>query len=183
MINCPKCKSEIEGDSYFCDMCGQEIFYCSQCSRPGKGSRCTFCGGMMKKTEELSNDYSIAKSGITKREAMNAVAVGANHRSGVPQLFLVNDNLHIRLAAVNGAILGRRQGIYQEFLNSCLYISGKHAQLNYSVGQGWAMVDKGSSNGTHVNQKKLSPEESCVLHHGDRVLLANVEFKVEIIER
>lgn len=117
---------------------------------------------------------------VTKRESMMASAMGATHRSGLPQLILVNDSLQMRLAGTDGAILGRRNGIYRDVLASCHYISGTHAQLNYTAQSGWTITDRCSSNGTLVNGQRALPNEPVRLRHGDRVILANVEFRIEI---
>lgn len=181
MIYCPKCKSEIDDDSRFCDQCGIEVFYCSRCSRPGKGLRCTACGAMMVKYDDLKLPILNENTNhVTKRESVMAAALGATHRSGIPQLFLVNDSLQMRLAGVDGAILGRRTGIYKDVLASCRYISGTHAQLSYTMQNGWTVSDRGSSNGTFLNGQRLRVNDSAKLHNGDRVVLANVEFRVEV---
>ncbi|WP_291529068.1 FHA domain-containing protein [Bacteroides sp. UBA939] len=44
LVNCPKCRVEIESDSYYCDQCGVELYMCPQCRVFGKGKRCTLCG-------------------------------------------------------------------------------------------------------------------------------------------
>ena len=44
LVNCPKCRVEIESDSYYCDQCGVELYICPQCHVFGKGKRCTQCG-------------------------------------------------------------------------------------------------------------------------------------------
>lgn len=43
--------------------------------------------------------------------------------------------------------------------------------------------DEGSRNGTLVNEKKLSPKSRQKLHHGDRILIAQHAFVVELVER
>ena len=179
MINCPKCRAQIDNDSHYCDQCGQEILFCTQCHRPGKGKRCTYCGGKMIVHGESENEVTNVTHHVTIRESMNATAQGATHRSGIPQMFLVNDSLHVRMAAVDGAILGRSNGIYKNHLMQCNYISGTHAQLNYIPGSGWCITDKNSSNGTSVNHQRLMAEMPSMLRNGDRLLLANVEFRVE----
>lgn len=119
--------------------------------------------------------------GVSARERTLADAVTMATKRGIPHLFLVNENMHARLAAVDGAILGRRQGIYQSTLRDCSYVSGMHAQLEYNAMQGWMLTDRNSSNGTKVDGKSLVPGVPCVLRNGARVLLANVEFVVEIV--
>lgn len=180
MINCPKCKAQIDNDSHFCDQCGQELFFCVQCHRPGKGNRCTFCGGKLVKPGEASEDVSYVTHHVTIREKVNATAATATHRNGIPVMTMINDSLHLRISAVDGAIIGRGNGMYKHHLAKCNYISGTHAQLNYMPGQGWCITDRHSSNGTSVNRKRLLPDMPCLLRNNDRVLLANVEFRVEI---
>lgn len=130
--------------------------------------------------ESVAQINMTKRSNVTKRESVMAAALGVTHRSGIPQMLLINDSLHMRLAAADGAILGRRHGIYRDVLSACHYISGTHAQLGYSVQGGWTIADKGSSNGTYVNGRKLIPNEPSRVSNGDRVVLANVEFRIEI---
>lgn len=119
---------------------------------------------------------------ITERESMMAAAIGATYRAGIPQLFLVNDSLHLRLAGTNGAIIGRRAGIYSKFLTQYNFISGTHAQLHYNQNR-WLIEDKNSSNGTFVNGNRLDAGQATPLSHGDLIQLANIEFRVEISQR
>lgn len=185
MINCPRCKEEIDNDSLYCDQCGQEILFCVSCHRPGKGKRCTFCGGRMDKPNAQPHpmdeeDSNMGLQHVTIRETANPNTLGSR-RSGIPQMFLVNDSLHMRLAAKDGAILGRNAGEYKHLLAPLSYISGQHARLNYMPGSGWCIVDLHSSNGTSVNRRRLMSDMPALLRRDDRILLANVEFRIEIV--
>ena len=136
----------------------------------------------MATSAEAKADIENSNTGlnhVTIRESANITAQGASTRSGIPQMFLVNDSLHLRLAAMDGAILGRSNGIYKNHLASCRYISGTHARLNYVPGSGWCIVDLNSSNGTCINRVRLMGDMPSILKHGDRLLLANVEFRIE----
>lgn len=185
MIYCPKCKSEIDSDSRFCDQCGQEVFYCSHCVKPGKGLRCTSCGAPMVRYDELRSEsgktHEKKSATVTRRERVVASAMGVTQRSGIPQLMLLNDSLHIQLAGTDGAILGRRFGIYRDVLSSFHYVSGTHAQLGYTAQTGWTITDRESSNGTYLNGQKLTPNEPVMITQNDRIVLANIEFRVEIL--
>mgnify|MGYP002623245951 CR=1 FL=1 len=140
----------------------------------------------MRRYNQLSSATGQAASNsaaeISQRESMMAAAIGATYRAGIPQLFLVNDSLHLRLAGTNGAIIGRRMGIYSQFLAQFSYISGTHAQLHYNQNQ-WLIEDKNSSNGTYVNGSQVASGQVVPLHHGDLVQLANIEFRVEVSQR
>lgn len=51
------------------------------------------------------------------------------------------------------------------------YLSRVHAALTHADGA-WSLVDLGSTNGTFVNDKKLTPWVTAPLNDGDRVGLA-----------
>lgn len=44
-MDCAHCRETIDEDSHYCDQCGAEVRTCVDCGRPGKGKRCTGCGG------------------------------------------------------------------------------------------------------------------------------------------
>ena len=101
-------------------------------------------------------------------------------QGGMPVLTLANDNLNIRLVAMNGAIIGRRKGPYTQFFEKQAYVSGVHAQLKYNPGTGWCVVDKHSSNGTKLNQRQIQPDVDMTLNNGDILTIANVNLQVII---
>ena len=98
------------------------------------------------------------------------------------QPFHISDNtsLNIRIQAVNGAVIGRRQGPYAQYFENNMYVSGVHAQLKYNATTGWCIVDKHSSNGTKLNQHQLQPDVEMSLKNGDIVGLANINLQVSI---
>lgn len=53
LVKCPKCKCDIESDSYFCDQCGTELYICPSCQVFGRGRRCTQCGAELIKASEF----------------------------------------------------------------------------------------------------------------------------------
>ena len=100
---------------------------------------------------------------------------------GAPTLMLYNGSLNIRIVAVDGAIIGRREGPYKELFAQNMYVSGVHAQLVYNQDNGWCIIDKHSSNGTQLNQHALQPDIPMSLKNGDIVTLANnVSLQVSI---
>ncbi len=119
MIVCPKCKAEIEVDSHVCDQCGFELRFCSQCGKPGKGNRCTYCGGIMQTVAEQLQP-AVLNGEITAPTVLNNT--GSVRGLSVPQLFLLNAEQNIRIEGVNGAVLGRRNGPYQSMLGKCAYV-------------------------------------------------------------
>ena len=100
----------------------------------------------------------------------------------VPTLTLYNSSLDIRIVGINGAIIGRRQGPYQQMFVNNMYISGVHAQLIFKPDTGWCIIDKHSSNGTKLNQRDILPDVPMTIKSGDIVSLANVTLQVSINE-
>lgn len=200
MIICPNCKEEIEDDSCYCDQCGQALLYCERCGRVGIGRRCTSCGGMMLPADDnqrgdmsMSNaSMSVSMRQMTQMSQRNSMTMSTSSRGipmgatptfgggGLPQLHLYNDSLGIRIVGINGGIIGRKQGPYMHFFRQQSYVSGSHAQLLFRPEIGWCIVDRGSSNGTKLNDHRLQPDVEMSLKNGDIVTIANVVLKVNI---
>ena len=187
MIICPTCKEEIDGDSHFCDQCGQALLYCNQCGHVGIGRRCTRCGGLMVGPDSLKGQSNPAMSASLQADITAGSQTGGvagplvQERPaalGVPVLTLANDSLNIRIVGINGAVIGRRKGPYVQFFEQHAYVSGVHAQLKYKAGTGWMITDKHSSNGTKVNQRPLQPDVDIALNNGDIVTIANINLQV-----
>lgn len=188
MIICPTCREEIDGDSHFCDQCGQALLYCNQCGHVGIGRRCTRCGGLMVAPSDQNGSNNPAMSASLQAEITQGTQSGYSiagplvqerpASSGVPVLTLANDSLNIRIVGINGAVIGRRKGPYTQFFEQHAYVSGVHAQLKYKSGSGWVITDKHSSNGTKVNQRPLQPDVDMALHNGDILTIANVNLQV-----
>ena len=185
MIICPSCKEEIEEASHFCDQCGQELVYCSSCGRVGMGRRCTHCGGLMVSPDEYQNQQSSHQPSVrsstptgsvlpfqpTQASVRQPEVAPVASASGIPTLTLYNPSLDIRMVGVNGAVIGRRQGPYQQLFDGNMYISGVH---------GWCIIDKHSSNGTKLNQRDLMPDVPMSVKSGDIVTLANINLQVSV---
>lgn len=192
MIVCPNCKEEIEDDSHYCDQCGEALVYCSNCGRVGLGRRCTHCGGLMVSYDELQQQQSKRHQVSVSDAAVSIISDVMTSRraapegsqmpvqNGIPTLTLYNPTLDIRMVGVNGAVIGRRQGPYQQLFEGNMYISGVHAQLIYRPDSGWAIIDKHSSNGTKLNQRDLQPDVPMTIKAGDIVTLANINLQVSI---
>lgn len=192
MIICPSCKEEIDDGSHYCDQCGQELVYCGSCGRVGMGRRCTYCGGLMLSADEAQHQRSqsvasaLAVSGdpvaqpLTQMPYSSLDSLQMPVQSGLPTLTLYNPTLDIRMVGINNAIIGRREGPYQQVFANNMYVSGIHAQLIYKPVEGWCIIDKHSSNGTKLNQRSILPDVPMSIKGGDIVTLANINLQVSI---
>ena len=181
MIHCANCESEIENDSLYCDQCGREVLHCVSCRLPGKGSFCENDGGDLKPARSF---------GSAAPAPLKEVKVAAPEvpQSVVPALRLVNNKLGIRLEIVQGAILGRTKGGYAAQLGALTSISGQHLVFRCDGQGSWSCQDLGSSNGTKYSREntgwgslgRLAANTPILLEDSAYLLVANVEFKVEI---
>lgn len=190
MIICPSCREEIEEQSCYCDQCGQELLYCSNCGRVGMGRRCTHCGGLMAapgaekdSSPQMSSHATaaeISRTFATARESNQGLPPPDVQIQGIPTLTLYNPSLNIRMVGINGAIIGRKQGPYQQMFEGNMYVSSVHAQLIYKPDSGWCIIDKHSSNGTKLNERDLLPDIPMSIKSGDIVSLANINLQVSV---
>lgn len=205
LVNCPKCRVEIESDSYYCDQCGVELYICPQCHVFGKGKRCTQCGQPLvsaanqvvspvhPSTSSVNSSASSVSPASSKAVAPKpSRPVHVCPASSEPEktmrpgvsvpllpVRLVCSAAGIRLGLGNGAVIGRRKGDYVSAFASQGYVSGTHARLQKSASGQWEIVDLDSTNGTFVNGNRLSPNVPAVFSIGDIVRIANLDFKVE----
>jgi pSer/pThr/pTyr-binding forkhead associated (FHA) protein len=131
---------------------------------------------------------SVASAHPTAADISRTFASERNHGTpppdvqiqGIPTLTLYNPSLNIRMVGINGAIIGRRQGPYQQMFEGNMFVSGAHAQLIYKPDSGWCIIDKHSSNGTKLNDRELLPDIPMSIKSGDIVSLANINLQVTV---
>lgn len=196
-MQCAFCKEVIDDDSFFCDMCGEEIKTCPVCKKPGKGKVCTTCGkalAIAKSQAEPAlmnapaNGTPISSSCVTEIQESSDSATGTHRlpdnepaKSVMPQLQLFNKNINIDLKINDDSILGRTIGQYVSTFAGFNQISGKHCRFNYDRVKGWCVTDLGSTNKTRYNNQELVPNMPQVLSDQSYIKIANIEFFVRII--
>ncbi len=179
MFTCAYCNSEIESGSWFCDQCGKEILLCETCHLPGRDQWCEEDGGALVAAKSLTPTASTVSP--TPVAASPAVATATKLR-------LINGSLNLSIDIQPGSILGRTSGPYISSTGTLSAISGKHLSFQYDIVKGWSCTDLGSSNGTkysNINSAwqqtpKLSPNTPVKLENKAYLLIANVEFLVQI---
>lgn len=76
-------------------------------------------------------------------------------------------------------IVGRTQGDYTQYLGRYKFISGRHARISYSEKEGWSVTDLGSTNGTYVNDDRLTKDVPHSFEKGDVIDFGTMIFEVE----
>ena len=131
----------------------------------------------------LPSQVSMVGAVATTNGNYNHVSLrGANPvvSKSMQSLTLSNSTLGIVIEGQDGAVIGRRQGPYAQFFQNNMYVSGLHAQLRYKADSGWSIVDKHSSNGTKLNDRRIEPDVEMSLRDGDVVMIANVNLQVSV---
>ena len=208
MIQCPNCRAMIPDDSAFCDQCGTELMWCPDCKRPkpNRTRECPVCGSDLvpgrkylngnmaqpqKTTQQPQQPQPSAASAFASPQTQfntNTQFVGQQ-----PQPNNVPQGTAISGASApagptkiigNGWVLplregqfGRTSGIYPEFA-TCQYISGRHGTFSKTAAE-WIVVDSGSTNGTFINGKRLTPGVGAPIRIGDILTIATIDFKVQ----
>jgi len=121
-----------------------------------------------KGNRELDNDLSGA----------NFIGQPAKNITDIIQI--ANRKLNIVIRLKDGDVIGRKAGNFTNIFGAYNQISGKHAQILFIQSKGMCIVDLGSSNGTKFGGKTLLPNQPEVIINGATLLLANIEFSVEV---
>jgi predicted RNA-binding Zn-ribbon protein involved in translation (DUF1610 family) len=196
---CAFCKENIDDDSFYCDMCGEEIKLCPSCHKTGKSKVCTACGRtlVVAKSQAGGNHQgltrvhqSVSQVADVEQEPLSTVPT----RTGtyrlpdtvttpvtIPELRLLNKNINVDLAIQNNTVIGRTTGDYASIFGTYVQVSGKHCRFSYDSLKGWCVTDLGSTNGTKLNNSALIPNISQALRDQMYLKIANIEFFVRIM--
>jgi len=101
---------------------------------------------------------------------------GANPKPEIPG-HLVCRQLNLRLL-VTDVIIGRSTGGYAHVFGQHGMVSGRHASISSSPSGEWQVTDLGSTNGTKVNGTFIEPNIPVIIHVGDIISFANLDFQV-----
>lgn len=179
---CPYCKMDIEDDSYFCDQCGQEILICPKCNKTGKGKKCILDGTALVSTRtkvRISADSSTGESISYGRDQVPPIEAPSISTPAI-ELHLINKNLGLDLKIEDEEIIGRTVGRFAEIFSRFSQVSRQHCQIKFDQKEGWTVTDLGSTNGTKYNNIPLKQGQLQPLADKSFLLIANIEFYVEI---
>lgn len=157
---CPNCNfRNVDLQSLDCQKCGQDL-----------------SGVPISSSSELLS----LQSNADKNNHSSQKEETASAKTLIPdQIKLVQESGDYEIKIpVQGGIIGREGTLNKEYFENYRYISRIHAQLFYN-GATCVIVDKGSTNGTMVNNLKLEANKQHQLIVGDTVVFADVSFKVK----
>jgi len=182
-MQCPFCKSNIDDDSLYCDQCGKEILICPKCNNPGKGKICTKDGTrlitMKNKMAGIATDVGVSVA-VSSVPAQN---LGQTPVLDKGELHLINKNLGLNIKIEKDVLIGRETGDFVDIFSKYQTVSGRHLQINYDLKKGWLVTDLGSTNGTKYNNMLLMPNKPQILTDKSYLIIANIEFYVQILTK
>jgi len=151
----------------------------------GKGKRCVHDGTALVTARAKAGLSAVLPGGKTISDEASAVpAIEAQPISGcAAELHLINKNLGLDLKLGSNEIIGRTEGTFRETFNKFPQVSRKHCQIKFDEKQGWSVTDLGSTNGTKFNNVPLKSGQAQPLTDKSLLLIANIEFYIEIQNR
>lgn len=193
MMICPNkiCQKEIPNDSIFCDQCGIHLRQCTKCGTITLGKFCKECGGIaldrkipaeekqeQKETEKPAENQQEEKSTAADDQISSSQEQhGTMIIESAPELEIIHQNFTLKINS--GDVLGRTTGQHFDKLKAFPVISSRHAKLEL-LNNEWFVTDLHSTNKSYLNGTKLEPDVPAKLSNGDKLVLANVSFSVEI---
>jgi len=179
LMQCPSCKENIDDDSCYCDQCGERIFVCSSCGRPGKGKRCIFDGKEMVPagSKPSQTDHLQPPVQVDQEKQSISPPPQAPPPSAGKKIKLSSQSLGITIEASHGDILGRTKGPFAGILGRFSHISGSHCKF-VKTAAGWSIEDMGSTNGTFYNNSRLAANVPVPLQSGTNIKLADIDLLI-----
>ena len=110
------------------------------------------------------------------------------------KVLLDNIQLQLRMTSIGQAenvvliddkdeyLVGRKASAVDGLITGSNLVGRVHCKISRN-GYGFIVTDLQSTNGTYVNGEKIRPNESAPLSDGDRLRLANIEFKITVEEK
>jgi predicted component of type VI protein secretion system len=180
LMQCPSCKENIDDDSRYCDQCGEQIFVCSSCGRPGKGKRCIFDGKEMISAGSKPSQTDHLQQPVQADQEKQSAPPQPQAPSPPPageKIKLSSQSLGITIEASPGDILGRTKGPFAGILGRFSHISGSHCKF-VKTAAGWSIEDTGSTNGTFYNNSRLAANTPVPVQSGTSVKLADIDLLI-----
>ncbi len=136
------------------------------------------------KTPTVISEQSLVKIG-DYRIYLEPANTGSSN-VGMRTTILRPDQAHAKMVVVNGPEAGREIPLFDpiccigrtdanDLTLSDVSISRQHARLKMVDDGAYILTDLGSSNGTWINGKRMKPESTSKVWHGDHIQFGNVD--------
>ena len=208
LISCPKCKAQIEDDSWYCDQCGSELMACPSGHGFGRGKMCGVCGtpliparqsASVQPAQPVRPARNVQIPSVTP-SASKLKRLFAERRSGsvnntnvaeaplkprVPQAEAqrLPEPGHIKCSQIGSIRISPGLHIGRENSPYAEYLLpyrqiSRRHALFNKMGDQWTVTDLGSSCGTMVNRVPCTPNVPMPFKVGDVITFYDLDFFV-----
>jgi hypothetical protein len=164
---CPVCKRKNERDAVQCAYCGAEMG--PAVSSPPTTEKIAGATIAFPKPPRIKTDTLIPEGGIA--------------------IFLLDTSNPIAVYAIDEFVLGRAsEGSLEEIVDLTPYgafssgVSRRHAMIRRKK-TGYEIIDLDSTNGTWLNEKRITPTKAYLLTNGATIRLGQLRLQVLMRER
>lgn len=191
-IICPFCGGENCDGREICSNCGCQLSKQLPGESGSEGKwvvRCPKCGKEypVSGQDDRITECDFCEDEFDRMEIGNCIPERVvEHLSKVPSrkesyVCLKEIRSQTVVSVKNDEIIGREGTVARDFFAEHGAISGQHCRL-YEKDGSWFLEHRSKTNSTILNHIKLVYGEPVVLHDGDKLILADVFFKVSICE-
>ena len=170
MTICPQCNTQNEAGSTFCDQCGAALAD-ALAANGAAATACPVCGAAAMAGDAFCNECGAALSAPAPAPApAPALAPTAAQ--------IVTGGGRVELSGKASYLIGREDpvsGIHPEIDTTgsdgdAAGVSRRHAEI-VQAGGGWFLQDLNSTNGSFVNNQRVTPHTRHPLRSGDQIRL------------
>ncbi len=158
--------------------------FCPACKRKNNADavNCAYCGAVLTGTTPTTDRLSRTTKPISDRP------IRAKSDTLIPEggiaIFLEDTPYPITTLSVDEFIIGRQtEGTLEETVDVSLYgafssgVSRRHAMIRRKK-KGFEIIDLDSTNGTWLNEKRLTPTKAYPLPSGATIRLGQLRLKI-----
>lgn len=186
MIICPTCATQNEEGAIFCDQCGANLagpdpagsMLSAEAALAANGNTCPVCGVAAMHGDAFCNECGAALGTVvparrTPVQSALSAAVTAERAQ-----IVIDNGQSVVLSGKTSYLIGREDpmsGIFPEIDTTrsdgdVAGVSRRHAEIVQQSNQ-WFLQDLNSTNGTFVNNQRVSAQTRHPLHAGDQIRL------------
>jgi hypothetical protein len=195
MITCPQCTLQNEEGAIFCDQCGATLTGASLAATAAatgaSGDTCPVCGAVAMAGDAFCNECGAALGTRAPSPTPLVQTAAIPVLAAEPAHIVISNGQSVPLSGKASYLIGREDpmsGIYPEIDTTrsdgdVAGVSRRHAEIVQQSNQ-WFLQDLNSTNGTFVNNQRVSPHTRCLLHSGDQIRLGKwvATFQVQQIQ-
>lgn len=160
---------------------------CPDCQHDNEAQaqQCTQCGTSL---EDITNETTLRVADLPVEQAAGLRRLGSGHAgllAGAIALFIGQNPIPVVIKGKQRIIIGRGAPgsppptlDMNEYQGFALGVSRRHAVISHHSGEGYTLIDLGSTNGTWLNDQRIKANKAYSIHCGDKIQLGQLVLSV-----